>query len=145
MPRARRLARRGRQRDDLFAWALVDEPTARWDYDRLGRAGGLVEWRAEHQHLHGFAAMRAALDSRFRERSFEWGPYLSEYERDPLFELLDEGVEWQALGPSELFAWAGTHRGHDGVRGRFGALNETMAYERFELLELYSMATRWSR
>jgi hypothetical protein len=24
--------------------------------------------------------MRAALDARFRERSFEWGPYLSEYE-----------------------------------------------------------------
>jgi SAM-dependent methyltransferase len=63
-----------------FAWDLVDEATAKWDYDRLGRAGGLHEWRAEHQHLHGFAAMRAALDARFRERSFEWGPYLSEYE-----------------------------------------------------------------
>jgi ketosteroid isomerase-like protein len=58
--------------------------------------------------------------------------------RDPLFELLDEDVEWQALGPSELFAWAGTHRGHDGVRRWFDALNEAMAYERFELLELYS-------
>lgn len=63
-----------------FAWDLVDEPTATWDYERLGRKGGLPEWRAEHQHLHGFAAMRAALDSRFRERSFEWGAYLSEYE-----------------------------------------------------------------
>jgi SAM-dependent methyltransferase len=62
-----------------FAWDLVDEPTARWDYKRLGREGGLAEWRAEHQHLHGFGAMRAALDARFRERSFEWGPYLSEY------------------------------------------------------------------
>jgi hypothetical protein len=28
-----------------FAWDLVDEPTARWDYDRLGREGGLAEWR----------------------------------------------------------------------------------------------------
>jgi SAM-dependent methyltransferase len=63
-----------------FAWDLVDERTAKWDYDRLGREGGLAEWRAEHQHLHGFTAMRAALDARFRERSFEWGPYLSEYE-----------------------------------------------------------------
>lgn len=63
-----------------FAWDLVDEPTAKWDYGRLGREGGLAEWRAEHEHLHGFAAMRAALDSRFRERSFEWGPYLAEYE-----------------------------------------------------------------
>jgi SAM-dependent methyltransferase len=63
-----------------FAWDLVDEPTAEWDYNRLGRQGGLAEWREEHEHLHGFAAMRAALDFRFRERSFEWGPYLSEYE-----------------------------------------------------------------
>lgn len=63
-----------------FAWDLVDEPTARWDYERRGRYGGLAEWRAEHEGLHGFDAMRAALDRRFRERSFEWGPYLSEYD-----------------------------------------------------------------
>jgi SAM-dependent methyltransferase len=63
-----------------FAWDLVDEATARWDYERLGREGGLAEWRAEHEHLHTFEAMRTALDGRFRERSFEWGPYLSEYE-----------------------------------------------------------------
>jgi len=63
-----------------FAWDLVDEPTARWDYERLGREGGLAEWRAEHQHLHGFDAMRVALEARFRQRLFEWGPYLSEYE-----------------------------------------------------------------
>jgi SAM-dependent methyltransferase len=63
-----------------FAWDLVDEPTARWDYARRGREGGLAEWRAEHEDLHGFNALRAALDSRFRERSFGWGPYLSEFE-----------------------------------------------------------------
>jgi len=63
-----------------FAWDLVDEPTARWDYARHGREGGLTEWQAAHQDLHRFAAMRAALDKRFRERSFEWGPYLSEYQ-----------------------------------------------------------------
>jgi SAM-dependent methyltransferase len=63
-----------------FAWDLVDEPTARWDYERLGRKGGLAEWRAEHHDLHGYAAMRSALDARFQERSFEWGPYLSEYQ-----------------------------------------------------------------
>jgi SAM-dependent methyltransferase len=62
-----------------FAWDLVDEVTARWDSERLGREGGLAEWRAEHDRLHTFGAMRAALDARFRERSFEWGPYLSEY------------------------------------------------------------------
>jgi uncharacterized protein len=58
--------------------------------------------------------------------------------RDPLFELLDEDVEWEALGPIYLFPWAGTHRGHDGVRRWFDLLNAAMTYERFELLELYS-------
>jgi SAM-dependent methyltransferase len=63
-----------------FAWDLVDEPTARWDYARRGREGGLTEWRAEHDDLHGFEALRAALDSSFQERSFAFGPYLSEFE-----------------------------------------------------------------
>jgi SAM-dependent methyltransferase len=63
-----------------FAWDLVDEPTARWDYERRGRAGGLAEWRSEHEDLHGFGDLRAALDSCFRERSFAWGPYLAEFE-----------------------------------------------------------------
>jgi SAM-dependent methyltransferase len=63
-----------------FAWDLVDEPTARWDYERRGRTGGLAEWRAEHEDLHCFDDLRAALDSRFRERSFAWGPYLAEFE-----------------------------------------------------------------
>jgi SAM-dependent methyltransferase len=63
-----------------FAWDFVDEPTARWDYARRGREGGLSEWRTEHEHLHGFEALRSALDARFRERSFAWGPYLSESE-----------------------------------------------------------------
>jgi SAM-dependent methyltransferase len=62
-----------------FGWDLVDEATARWDSERLGRVGGLAEWRAEHEHLHGFEAMRAALDARFRRRSFERGPYLAEF------------------------------------------------------------------
>jgi ketosteroid isomerase-like protein len=59
-------------------------------------------------------------------------------QRHPLFELLDEEVEWHAIGPTDLFPWAGTHRGHDGVRRWFDLLNAAMAYERFELLELYS-------
>jgi SAM-dependent methyltransferase len=62
-----------------FAWDLLDEPTARWDYARRGLGGGLAEWRAEHGDLHGFDALRSALDSRFRERSFAWTPYLAEY------------------------------------------------------------------
>jgi SAM-dependent methyltransferase len=85
-----------------FAWDRVDEPTARWDYQRLGRQGGLAEWRAEHRHLHGFDAMRTALESRFRQRSFEWSSYLSEYEPAEGHELeerrLIESGEIRAVG-----------------------------------------------
>jgi ketosteroid isomerase-like protein len=59
-------------------------------------------------------------------------------QRDPLFDLLDDEVEWSALGPPERFPWAGVHRGPEGVRRWLEMLNETMAYERFELLELYA-------
>ena len=65
-----------------FGWELVDEPTARWDYERQGRAGGLAEWRAAHEQLHTSEAIRAALAARFRQRSFEWGPYLSHEDTD---------------------------------------------------------------
>jgi ketosteroid isomerase-like protein len=58
--------------------------------------------------------------------------------RDLLFQLLDEQVDWHALGPTDLFPWAGTHHGHDGVRRWFDVLNAELDYERFELVELYS-------
>jgi SAM-dependent methyltransferase len=45
-----------------------------------GSRGRRAEWRAEHEHLHGFDAMPPALEARFRQRSFAWGPHLSEYE-----------------------------------------------------------------
>ena len=63
-----------------YGWDLVDEATARWDYERQGRDGGLAEWRAEHEDLHGYEAMRSALDARLRERSFEWGPFLAAHD-----------------------------------------------------------------
>jgi SAM-dependent methyltransferase len=33
------------------------------------------EWEAEHAGLHGYGAMRPALDAHFQERYFEWRPY----------------------------------------------------------------------
>jgi len=36
-----------------------------------------------------------------------------------------------------LFPWAGSVYGHDGVREWFALLNEKMAYDAFELRELY--------
>ena len=85
-----------------FAWDLVDEPTARWDYARRGHGGGLAEWRAEHEDLHGFEALRKALDDHFAERSFEWTPYLAEYQGTDAHEaeerrLIDSG-ELRAVG-----------------------------------------------
>ena len=61
-------------------------------------------------------------------------------DKDPLFDLLADDVEWYAAGPLELFPWAGTHHGHEGVRRWFAALNDTMAYSKFELRELHEDA-----
>jgi len=33
------------------------------------------EWEEEHAGLHGYDAMRSALDRRFQEELFEWRPY----------------------------------------------------------------------
>ena len=72
-----------------FAKDRLDGPTAKWYFERRGAlaaAGGkevpasldacLREWEDDHAELHGYVAMRAALDARFRERFFAWVPYL---------------------------------------------------------------------
>jgi SAM-dependent methyltransferase len=85
-----------------FAWDLVDEPTAAWDYARRGETGGLGDWRAEHEDLHGFEPLKRALDRCFRERSFEWTPYLAEYKGSAEHEAeerrLIEAGEIRAVG-----------------------------------------------
>lgn len=54
------------------AWDRIDEPTQRWYREQ----GGSGDWRAEHERLHGYEAMRAELERRFGERLLEWTPYL---------------------------------------------------------------------
>jgi ubiquinone/menaquinone biosynthesis C-methylase UbiE len=74
---------------DDYAKERVDRPTADWYYERrqaIARAGGraapdsfdacLREWREDEEDIHTYAAMRADLDERFRERFFAWVPYL---------------------------------------------------------------------
>jgi 2-polyprenyl-3-methyl-5-hydroxy-6-metoxy-1,4-benzoquinol methylase len=72
-----------------FAKERLAGPTAEWYLDRrraLAAAGGasapssleacLRKWEHDHADLHGYEAMRAALDARFRERFFAWVPNL---------------------------------------------------------------------
>ena len=74
---------------DDYAKERVDRPTAQWYYERrqaVARAGGraapesfdecLREWREDEAEIHTYAAMRAELDPRFRERFFAFVPYL---------------------------------------------------------------------
>jgi SAM-dependent methyltransferase len=69
---------------DEHACDRLDERTARWYFlHRVGQAdapSSLVacraEWESDHEGLHGYAAMREALDRRFTERFFAWTPYL---------------------------------------------------------------------
>jgi 2-polyprenyl-3-methyl-5-hydroxy-6-metoxy-1,4-benzoquinol methylase len=72
-----------------FAKERLAGPTAEWYLGRrraLAAVGGapapsslddcLREWEHDHADLHGYEAMRAELDARFRERFFAWVPYL---------------------------------------------------------------------
>jgi ketosteroid isomerase-like protein len=56
--------------------------------------------------------------------------------RDRLRALLADDVEWYALGSPDVLPWAGTVRGHEGVRRWLAVLNEAMDYERFDLVEV---------
>lgn len=106
---------------DEFGWDRMDEPTLNWFYEQsraLAPAGGReppgsleqlrVEWEAEHLGLHGYDAMRAALDARFAEQAFEWLPYLHRSLGGAATAVLEQALvdvgEIQALG----FRYAGT-------------------------------------
>jgi SAM-dependent methyltransferase len=84
---------------DEFGWDLLDEPARDWwlGQYRILRAVGQApeapgtwrEWRKEHEDLHGYAAMRAALDQRYSERFFAWTPYLYRYLGGEASEMLE--------------------------------------------------------
>jgi SAM-dependent methyltransferase len=80
---------------DDFAHDRLDETTADWFYGQrraLAAARGTSapssldafrrEWEEEHVGLHGYDAMRAAVDERFRERGFSWEPFLYRFLED---------------------------------------------------------------
>jgi len=96
-----------------FGWDRFDQATAKWYGRQQGQSSVesvLLEWRAEHDGLHGYAEMRRALDMRFNQDSFEWRPYLYRcLERDDLEPREREAIrqdEIRALG----FRYVGTRR-----------------------------------
>jgi hypothetical protein len=103
---------------DEFAWERMDEPTIEWyegQHRMLALAGAephgppdLAEWRREHDDLHPSDLLRRAVDARYRERYFEWRPYLYRWLGGPAtFELermLVDSDLIRALG----FRYAGT-------------------------------------
>lgn len=94
-----------------FAWDRLDRDTATWLYAqrrlqaaRSGHAAPATideleaEWKRGHAGLHGFERMRTELDARFRERLFEWTPYLHRYFEDrDLSEAETEAIDQSAI------------------------------------------------
>ncbi|HKC21177.1 MAG TPA: methyltransferase domain-containing protein [Gaiellaceae bacterium] len=84
---------------DEFAWNHMDEPSADW-YEgrhRLLVAAGrepkgppdLAEWHRRHADLHPYETLRAALDARYEEQYFEWGPFFYRWLDGPASEALE--------------------------------------------------------
>jgi SAM-dependent methyltransferase len=96
-----------------FGWDLFDRATAQWYGQQTAEPtleSVLAGWREEHDGLHGYAAMRRALDPRFAERFFERRPYLYRcLERDDL-----EQTERDAIARHEIravgFRYVGSRR-----------------------------------
>jgi SAM-dependent methyltransferase len=69
---------------DEHACDRLDQETARWYLEQRAHDPGapsslqacLADWEADHQGLHGYAAIRDELDRHFTERFFRWMPYL---------------------------------------------------------------------
>jgi SAM-dependent methyltransferase len=103
---------RGRFVVEEFGWDRFDRATATWygQQDESSVESVLAEWRRDHVGLHGYAAMRQALDERFSEHFFEWRPYLYRcLERDDL-----EQNEREAIARGEIravgFRYVGSRR-----------------------------------
>jgi SAM-dependent methyltransferase len=52
----------------------------------------MAEWEADHAGLHGYAAMRTEIDSRFTESYFTWRPYLYEELGPPVAEAEEQSL-----------------------------------------------------
>jgi len=108
---------------DEFAHDRLDEPTADWYYGQLralAAARGtevpasldalLAEWEAEHEGLHGYEAIRPALDARFDERAFAWEPYLHRYLDGVVGEALERTLIEAGAIQATAYRYGGTPR-----------------------------------
>jgi hypothetical protein len=105
---------------DEFAWSHMDAATVDW-YEKQHRtlvAAGrepkgpadLGEWRARHSDLHPYETLRAEVDARYEERSFEWRPYFYRWLGGPASEALEAGlIAAGAIRPIG-FRYAGVRR-----------------------------------
>jgi SAM-dependent methyltransferase len=102
---------------DEFAWDRLDAATAGWFHgqQRSGHRAATVDdcrrdWDDEHVGLHGFDALRTAIDARFDERRFEWRPYLYRLlDSVPAVALETSLIESGAIQPLG-FRYTGTPR-----------------------------------
>jgi SAM-dependent methyltransferase len=99
---------------DEFGWDLLDEPTAEWFWGQrrvLAAARGetapanvdecLADWAADHVGLHGYEAMRAELERRFRRRHFSWEPNLYRFLDGVASEALERSlIDSRAIVPT---------------------------------------------
>ena len=107
-----------------IGWDRADEATLDWLYDRrraLAAAGQgeapeslqalREEWEAGHVGMHGYGALRSAIDPRFEELVFAWTPYLYRLHGGLAAEVLEQALidsgAIRALG----FRYAGVARG----------------------------------
>jgi SAM-dependent methyltransferase len=109
---------------DEHAFDRLDEKTARWYLEQRAHDPGApssleachAEWEADHDELHGYAAMRGELDRHFMERFFSWMPYLygelSSVSEEEERALIEAG-SIQAMG----FRYVGERDGHEAGAG----------------------------
>lgn len=112
---------------DEHGWDLADEETLDWLYNQrrtLAAAGQGVapasldalrdEWAAEHVGLHGFEALRTAVDARFDEHAFVRAPFLHRLLGGVATEVLEQALIDAGAIQALAFRYAGAARAPEG-------------------------------
>jgi len=108
---------------DEFAWDLLDEPTLDWFWGQqralaaerkeptpATREELRAEWDADHLGLHGYEALRSALDEHFEERTFVPVPHLHRHLGGSSSAVLEQALVDQGAIRPLGFRYAGLPR-----------------------------------